>query len=832
MNAMKILCINLRSRLDRLEKVAIQFKKMQLEFERFDAIYNNIGALGCTKSHIECIKLAKERNHDFCMICEDDFEFKASRKNFEKIILNFLKQDAPILIVAGNTDPANISNYNDFFYRTTNTQTTTCYIIKKHYYDTLLENFFYSETKLSQQGKSELFALDVTWKSLQNRDLWLIPKIFCGCQRSSYSDIEKHIVNYESLFQSIYKNKYIIVNLAGGLGNRLFQVACGYSLAKRTNKTLLLRNKTENHHSLIDYMENVFRNFLAYENFIEINNQRTEQLEKALEYDAFLISNTDYNTELNGYFQNEKYFQDYENELINLIIDNDRCNLLKAKYNNILNGFFIHIRRADYLNANNISIHYIDLTTYYENTISLIKEKYGNDVTFYIFSDDITYCKSWNIFTNINKVFVEYENEIDVLYLMTLCKGGICCNSSFSWWGGYLNNNPNKSIYFPNKWFAQNSKEQYTDVGFYKSSIVNIATGKIQSALGKTYLMDVTFIIPLRIDHNDRLINIKLLLFYLTSNFNANIVVVENGPQSYQNEIMNDNKIQNKNFITYIFQYNENFMFHKTKIMNDCLQYVHTPIFAYNDSDVVLPLSSYGIATDKIRHCGVDICKPYDNPPGSYGIDINMRTEIYNKSLKDIQSRCTDYKSGYGGLIFFNKASFLEIGSMNENFYAYGPEDIEIVYRFIALRYNFCSLNKPLFHMNHFITTNSNQQNIHYQNNLILYTKIVSLNYDQLREFYKITTIKNNQPNTEILQEMKSMLSIEQPPQFIQQSKTIMLQRQKILQDLDHFQSKSKTIILQRPKISQDLIAHKQHIQNLSESIHHKIQKIKEARLK
>ena len=167
MNIMNVLCINLRSRIDRLEKVSNQFKKMQLKFERFDAIYNSYGALGCTKSHIECIKLAKQRNYDFCMICEDDLEFKVSPKNFEKIVHNFLKQEIPILILAGNTDPNNISNYNNFFYRTTNTQTTTAYIIKKPYYDTLLDNFLYSEKNLSEKGNSQQFALDVTWKELQ-----------------------------------------------------------------------------------------------------------------------------------------------------------------------------------------------------------------------------------------------------------------------------------------------------------------------------------------------------------------------------------------------------------------------------------------------------------------------------------------------------------------------------------------------------------------------------------------------------------------------------------------------------------------------------------------
>jgi hypothetical protein len=484
MYSLNILCINLKSRADRLEAMKEEFTRMKLNFERFDAITDTNGALGCTKSHIECIRLAKQRNYHLCMICEDDFRFSISRKNFDKIVQNFVDQHhSHILILSGNTDTESITNFDNVFYRTTSTLTTTCYIVKKRYYETLLKNFMISEKNLQEskdlKDKNE-YALDVTWKLLQKSDVWLIPKVFCGYQMSSYSDIEKKEVNYENLFRSIYQNNFIKIDLEGGLGNRLFQVAFGYSLSRKTNKVLLLCDNRINTHSNVDYSTCILKKFLNYEDSVPIHAVRNEKKNRALVYDPSLLSNSNNNIEVYGYFQNEMYFKDFAEELRYFFVDKTLCESLKQKYPNITNSVFIHVRRTDYLSQENINIHYVDLNKYYQACIQYVKEKYSDNVLFHIFSDDIDYCKDYTVFNNINKVFVSGENEINCLYLMSLCKlGGICCNSSFSWWGSYLNDNSEKLVFFPNKWFGKKSAEKYTDLGFSGAYFVDTQSGEL-----------------------------------------------------------------------------------------------------------------------------------------------------------------------------------------------------------------------------------------------------------------------------------------------------------------------------------------------------------------
>jgi hypothetical protein len=100
-------------------------------------------------------------------------------------------------------------------------------------------------------------------------------------------------------------------------------------------------------------------------------------------------------------------------------------------------------------------MHNIDLNNYYQNCLKLLN--LNKNTCILVFSNDINYCKNMDILKNLNIVFVEDENEINSLYLMSLCKlGGICGNSTFAWWGAYLNENEEKTVMFPDKWFNNN----------------------------------------------------------------------------------------------------------------------------------------------------------------------------------------------------------------------------------------------------------------------------------------------------------------------------------------------------------------------------------------
>ena len=147
------LFINLDHRQDRLEHAIEEFKKLNINAERVDAIKKDVGAIGCTMSHIKCLEIAKKRDYDYVFICEDDIHFKNPdllKQNLEKFYTN-TKINWDVLIIGGNNArPYQI--VEEYCSRVFYCRTTTGYIVKKHMYDILLENFKESVDKLTKDS--------------------------------------------------------------------------------------------------------------------------------------------------------------------------------------------------------------------------------------------------------------------------------------------------------------------------------------------------------------------------------------------------------------------------------------------------------------------------------------------------------------------------------------------------------------------------------------------------------------------------------------------------------------------------------------------------------
>jgi GR25 family glycosyltransferase involved in LPS biosynthesis len=201
------LFINLDHRTDRLEHVLNEFKKMDINAQRVNAIKMNNGAIGCTFSHIKCIELAKTRGWEQVFICEDDITFlnpELLKKNIEL----FYENDNimwDVLIIGGNNVPPYQQLY-EYCARVFRNQTTTGYIVKKEYYDTLLANFKESAANLlrNPENKRE-FALDIYWNRLQLQDFWYMITPPTVTQYENYSDIEEKTTNYDFLMLDMDK---------------------------------------------------------------------------------------------------------------------------------------------------------------------------------------------------------------------------------------------------------------------------------------------------------------------------------------------------------------------------------------------------------------------------------------------------------------------------------------------------------------------------------------------------------------------------------------------------------------------------------------------------
>jgi len=203
------LFINLASRPDRLEHVQKELKKMNIEAERINAIRMAEGAIGCTLSHIRCLELAKERQYPHVFILEDDITFlqpELLSENLKKFEENVELQRWDVLIIGGNNCPP-YTKVNDYCIRAFNNQTTTGYIVKSHYYDTLIQNFKESAQMLMRNPHNKReFALDMYWKRLQQNGLWYMIVPPTVTQYQDYSDIENRVVNYDRLMLDIQKD--------------------------------------------------------------------------------------------------------------------------------------------------------------------------------------------------------------------------------------------------------------------------------------------------------------------------------------------------------------------------------------------------------------------------------------------------------------------------------------------------------------------------------------------------------------------------------------------------------------------------------------------------
>jgi len=201
------LFINLEHRTDRLQHSKREFQKLGIRTERVNAVRTKTGAIGCTLSHIRCLEMAKKRDYEYVFICEDDICFtnpELLKSNMELFARNNTFHWDVLIIGGNNVPPYDI--ITDYYARIYNCQTTTGYIVKKHYYDTLLVNFKESAQNLMREPENKQeYALDMYWKRLQLTGVWFMITPPTVIQAESYSDIENRNVNYERLMLDMEK---------------------------------------------------------------------------------------------------------------------------------------------------------------------------------------------------------------------------------------------------------------------------------------------------------------------------------------------------------------------------------------------------------------------------------------------------------------------------------------------------------------------------------------------------------------------------------------------------------------------------------------------------
>ena len=281
----------------------------------------------------------------------------------------------------------------------------------------------------------------------------------------------------------------IITEINGGLGNQMFQYACGRALAHKNKERLYIDTR-----SLINAKTTVEFTARPYE--LGIFNIQAEEMSPALRSRFFpkaiplkvlykwilnykiytepafyfnkAIFEVKGNVFLRGYWQTEKYLKAAEDIIRKDFAFEKKKNeetLALADSMQRTNAVSLHVRRGDYVSSPSAnSFHGLAGLEYYQKAIALIKEK-TVDPFFYIFSDDAAWAEEHLAKDNSNTLVIKHNTGKDSwqdMYLMSICNHHIIANSSFSWWGAWLNNKEGKIVTAPKIWFADEKMNNQT----------------------------------------------------------------------------------------------------------------------------------------------------------------------------------------------------------------------------------------------------------------------------------------------------------------------------------------------------------------------------------
>lgn len=276
----------------------------------------------------------------------------------------------------------------------------------------------------------------------------------------------------------------IIIYLQGGLGNQMFQFAFASILAKKNNQSVFLdKSFFDCKGNKLGFTPRKFELDVFDVKYLEVTNNEIlsffklsffTKLKKKLGFNyAKSYQEPTYNFQeqalllkapvhIRGYFQSYKYFFNDENVIRALFaFPIDKTDIVNNKLINTVynlpNSVSIHIRRGDYVeNLKTQQRHGNCSISYYQEAIHYLCAKFGT-LNLLFFSDDINWVKSqFNEFSH-SKIFIDHnknEGSWKDMCLMSKCNHNVIANSSFSWWGAYLNDNPNKCVIAPRNWFS------------------------------------------------------------------------------------------------------------------------------------------------------------------------------------------------------------------------------------------------------------------------------------------------------------------------------------------------------------------------------------------
>jgi hypothetical protein len=436
--------------------------------------------------------------------------------------------------------------------------------------------------------------------------------------------------------------------------------------------------------------------------------------------------------DLLGYLQSEKYFGSARLKLRDEFVE-----LVKANAGTLFDKPVIcmQIRRGDYVGNGNY--YQLSANWYIDALLTNFPDWREHNILFV--SDDIEYCRT-HFECMPNSYFSTGKSDIEDMALASCCDHFIISNSSFGWWCA---------------WLGEQRAMQNAEGGMMK--IVHcgcLHSGKLTSKGHADYyperwiehkresykipLTDVTFTIPVFMDHVDRKANLDLSLYMLQAAFDSNYIICEQGGNKFEytskwaKYMRSDAKV-----------------FHRTKMLNDMCNASETEIIVNWDCDVIIPPMQILMAVEELR-TGADVVYPYDGkfarmPREPWFGKIQKHRDIGIVGAERFKGREEGHNS-VGGAVMFNKQAFMDGGMENEAFISFGPEDCERHDRFKLLGFDIRRVKGALFHLNHFVGVNSSPRNPKFRGNHKELEKIRAMSAEELRAY--VDTWKWRNPYT------------------------------------------------------------------------------------
>jgi hypothetical protein len=264
------------------------------------------------------------------------------------------------------------------------------------------------------------------------------------------------------------------LSLGPQFGSQMSQYAGLYSVSKRLNFEI----------KLFEEFIHDFRGVKLFDAF-DLNHQRCSisdvspniqkyiLKESIIDSDVFSIDNN-VNWDIQGWFHLYHYWHEYRSDLLNIfkfkqeIYDQAKLNLDTIRNQEQYSIVSLHVRRGDYLQVASLNLS----LDYYSEAISIFLEKFPY-FKLLVFSDDIDWCKEYIVGENV--FYSEHNSNYVDMCMMTMCDHNIIANSTFSWWGAYLNQNIDKIVVCPKNYIGPSDPEaQFINNNYFPAEWISL----------------------------------------------------------------------------------------------------------------------------------------------------------------------------------------------------------------------------------------------------------------------------------------------------------------------------------------------------------------------